>query len=32
MWGDVGRLYYCLHRDDLAAARFDRSWCAEQCG
>jgi len=32
MWGDVGRLYYCLHRDDLAARRFDRSWCAEQCG
>ncbi len=32
MWGDVGRLYYCVHRDDLAARRFDRSWCSEQCG
>jgi uncharacterized protein YwqG len=32
MWGDVGRLYFCLRRDDLAARRFDRSWCAEQCG
>ncbi len=32
MWGDVGRLYYCLHRDDLAGRRFERSWCAEQCG
>jgi len=31
MWGDCGRLYYCLHRDDLAARRFDRSWCVEQC-
>jgi uncharacterized protein YwqG len=32
MWGDVGRLYYCLHKDDLAASRFDRAWCVEQCG
>jgi hypothetical protein len=32
MWGDVGRLYYCMHRDDLAARRFDRSCCSEQCG
>jgi uncharacterized protein YwqG len=32
MWGDAGRLYFCLRRDDLAARRFDRSWCAEQCG
>jgi uncharacterized protein YwqG len=31
MWGDLGRLYYCLHKDDLAARRFDRSWCVEQC-
>jgi uncharacterized protein YwqG len=30
MWGDTGRLYYCLHRDDLAARRFDRSWCVQQ--
>jgi uncharacterized protein YwqG len=32
MWGDVGRLYFCLHCDHLAARLFDRSWCAEQCG
>lgn len=32
MWGDLGRLYFCLRRDDLAARRFDRSWCSEQCG
>ena len=32
MWGDVGRLYFCLHRDDLARRRFERSWCAEQSG
>jgi hypothetical protein len=31
MWGDCGRLYYCLHRDDVAARRFDRSWCVDQC-
>lgn len=31
MWGDVGRLYYCVHEDDLRDRRFDRSWCVEQC-
>lgn len=31
MWGDVGRLYYCIHRDDLTARRFERTWCVEQC-
>ena len=30
MWGDVGRLYYCIHRDDLSARRFDGAWCVEQ--
>lgn len=31
MWGDSGRLYYCVHRDDLGTHRFDRTWCVEQC-
>jgi uncharacterized protein YwqG len=31
MWGDVGRLYYWMHRDDLAARRFDAAWCILQC-
>jgi len=31
MWGDSGRLYYCIHRDDLRGSRFDRTWCVEQC-
>jgi uncharacterized protein YwqG len=31
IWGDIGRLYYCLHQDDLASRRFDRGWCVEQC-
>ena len=25
-WGDCGRLYYWIRRQDLAAARFDQSW------
>lgn len=31
MWGDVGRIYYWMHRDDLAQRRFDRAWCILQC-
>lgn len=31
MWGDLGRLYYWIRRDDLLARRFDRSWCVFQC-
>ena len=30
MWGDSGSLYFCMHRDDLVQARFDRAWCVEQ--
>lgn len=30
-WGDVGRLYLCARKDDLAARRFDRCWMAMQC-
>jgi uncharacterized protein YwqG len=29
-WGDMGRLYFCIRDGDLAARRFERSWCAEQ--
>ena len=30
MWGDAGMLYHWI-RDDLAARRFDRTWCVMQC-
>ncbi|MFF2089777.1 YwqG family protein [Paenibacillus sp. NPDC058174] len=32
MWGDVGRIYYWIHEDDLAQLRFDRVFCEMQCG
>ncbi|GGG88731.1 YwqG family protein [Paenibacillus radicis (ex Gao et al. 2016)] len=31
MWGDVGRIYYWIHEDDLAQLRFDRVFCEMQC-
>jgi uncharacterized protein YwqG len=31
MWGDVGRIYYWILEDDLAALRFDRVICEMQC-
>jgi uncharacterized protein YwqG len=31
-WGDMGRLYFCIRDDDLAARRFEKSCCAEQSG
>jgi uncharacterized protein YwqG len=31
MWGDVGRIYFWLTRQDLEAQRFDRSWLCLQC-
>lgn len=31
MWGDVGRLYYWMRRQDLAARRFGDSWLILQC-
>jgi len=30
-WGDVGRLYLCARRVDLAALQFDRCWMVMQC-
>ncbi len=32
MWGDVGRIYYWIRDEDLAARRWDRSWLVLQCG
>lgn len=32
MWGDAGMIYFCIHRDDLAARRFDKVWLQLQCG
>jgi uncharacterized protein YwqG len=31
MWGDGGRLYFWIRKQDLAARRFDRVWCILQC-
>jgi uncharacterized protein YwqG len=31
MWGDVGRIYYWIHENDLKALRFDRVICEMQC-
>ncbi|WP_295790553.1 YwqG family protein [Mucilaginibacter sp.] len=31
MWGDSGRLYFWIRKQDLAAERFDKSWCILQC-
>ncbi len=32
MWGDLGKLYWWIRREDLAARRFDRVWMTLQCG
>jgi len=31
MWGDLGRLYFWIKRDDLLNRKFDRSWFSLQC-
>jgi uncharacterized protein YwqG len=31
MWGDVGRIYYWIRAQDLAARRFDQAWLILQC-
>jgi uncharacterized protein YwqG len=31
MWGDVGRLYYCIKQEALAARNFDQVVCTMQC-
>lgn len=32
MWGDVGRLYYLIRQEDLAARDFSHAWMTFQCG
>jgi len=32
MWGDTGRIYFWIRRQDLAARMFERSWLILQCG
>lgn len=31
MWGDLGRLYFWIKREDLESRKFDKSWCVFQC-
>lgn len=31
MWGDLGRLYFCIKKADLAAKDFSRVWLEHQC-
>ena len=31
MWGDVGRIYFWIKQQDLAARRFDHVWLILQC-
>lgn len=30
-WGDSGLIYFCIHKDDLRARRFDRIWLYYDC-
>jgi len=32
MWGDMGRIYYWIKRQDLATRRFEDVWLILQCG
>jgi uncharacterized protein YwqG len=32
LWGDVGRIYYWIRAQDLAARRLDQAWLILQCG
>ena len=31
MWGDLGRLYFCIRKQDLWERRFDLAWMIFQC-
>jgi uncharacterized protein YwqG len=31
VWGDLGRVYFWIRDQDLAARRFDRIWHVMQC-
>jgi uncharacterized protein YwqG len=30
-WGDAGRVYVCIRKEDLAACRFEHCWTILQC-
>lgn len=30
-WGDAGRIYVCIRKQDLAESRFERCWTIVQC-
>jgi uncharacterized protein YwqG len=32
LWGDVGRIYYWIRAQDLAARRLGQAWLILQCG
>ena len=32
MFGDGGRLYFYMRKEDLQNRRFDRMWLIQQCG
>jgi uncharacterized protein YwqG len=31
MWGDLGRIYYWIHKQDLESRRFENVWLVLQC-
>jgi uncharacterized protein YwqG len=31
IWGDLGRLYFCIKKDDLATKDFSKVWLEYQC-
>jgi uncharacterized protein YwqG len=31
MWGDLGRIYFWIKKDDLRDRQFDKCWFAFQC-
>lgn len=31
MWGDVGRIYFLIHKTDLANRKFNKTWLIFQC-
>ena len=31
MWGDMGRLYFWIKKDDLKSKKFDQCWLISQC-
>jgi uncharacterized protein YwqG len=32
MWGDVGKIYYWIRKQDALKSRFDKTWLILQCG